>query len=321
MGINRFKRLLDLITFIQGNVNVSTYDIMNELEISRSTVFRDLKTLMDCGLPCSYLPGLGYQISSTYMLPIDNITPLEVMALAQLLNQLKLERENPTQQCAAKAIQKFLASLPQSIRDIYQHHAQKHVTVLERNCNTPDVTTNERLSLLLDSIDHRVPVVCDLQLPQNEIRTVRLHPYHLIADMSEWYLWAKVFPEGNVMAFEVERLIRPVQTDNQFNSPDEALTVAWRRAWRVKPEDQMYHIQIGVKPTAPKNFLATQWHTTQQQGIDKSGRYVLSFDIDGLEEIAQWAWQHHLYVEIISPQRLKVRMREMASEMLVQLDA
>jgi predicted DNA-binding transcriptional regulator YafY len=318
MGINRFKRLLELITFIQSNVHVTVYDIMNELDVSRSTAFRDLKILEDCGIPCSFDPKQGYRISSTFMLRIDSMTPIEVMAMSQLLGQLKLEHMDATRRCATKAIQKVLASLPQSARDIYQHHGHEHVTVLDGSYDVPDFI-GERLSLLIDAIDNRVPVVCDIKLQGHVSRSVRLHPYHLIADLSQWYVWARVFPEGQMRSIEVDRLIRPLQTDAHFNCPEHAITQAWKQSWRAKPEGQMYHVQIRINSSAPGRFATTVWHHTQQRNIDKSGHLILSFDVDGLEEIAQWVWQYHPYIQVLSPTELKDRVGEKARSLIKSL--
>ena len=319
MGINRLKRLIEMITFIQSNANVTIYDIMNEMGTSRSTAFRDMKVLEDCGIPCSYNQKQGYQISSTFMFPVDTMKPVEVLALSQLLGQLKIECADTTQMNAIKAIQKILASLPQSARDIYQHYNDEHLTVLPSICDAPDLAS-ERLSLLIDAIDNSVPVVCELKRQNHEVRSIRLHPYHLILDQSQWYVWARVFPEGQLKSIEVDRLIHLMQVENQFQYPSNAITQAWRAAWRVHPEGQSHHVEVRVKLSAPERFIATQWHKTQQKNIDRTGCFTLSFDVDGLEENAQWIWQHHHYIEVICPAALKEKVRKHAKELLKSLD-
>ena len=47
MDNQRLPRLLELITILQSGVGTQLYVIMDELNISRSTAFRDLKVLRD----------------------------------------------------------------------------------------------------------------------------------------------------------------------------------------------------------------------------------------------------------------------------------
>ena len=179
MGKTRFKRLIELITFIQSNVNVSIYDIMNELNISRSTAFRDLSLIESCGVPYSYDPTKGYRICSSYMLPVNDLTTDDCIALANLYTKLRKDIQDPTAEQAVKAFQKLLALLPQSMRDLYDHSSSPHITVVGQRVFESD-KIKQNVSFFLEAIEKRRPLMCELQKSSNGRKQVRLHPYHLM---------------------------------------------------------------------------------------------------------------------------------------------
>lgn len=319
MGTTRFKRLLEMISYIRSNANVSIFDIMNEFEISRSTAFRDLKILVDCGVPCSYDPIIGYTISSSYMLPVNNITTTDGIALAKLVTRLKTDAGDTSQKNASRALQKLLATLPKTIRDIFQHPAQNNISILGSKVDESNLS-KQRVSMILDAIHKRIPISSELILGDKSRTEVRIHPYHLMLNTSRWYLWGKVFPQSKLMSIEVDSLIHPVMLNNRFHAPDDKVRVAWNKAWRVKPEGNVYLVELEVKDNAVNDFVAKSWHCTQKLGVNKKGRMVMSFKVDGLDEIAQWVWQHYQYLTVINPIDLKRLLKKQASQLLCDLD-
>ncbi|MFG0251212.1 MAG: helix-turn-helix transcriptional regulator [Phycisphaeraceae bacterium JB051] len=315
MGKQRFKRLIEMITFIQSNANVSIYDIMNEFKISRSTAFRDLSLLESCGVPYFFDPHKGYQICSSYMLPINDLNIEECIALAGLYTQLRQNINDPNTELAVKAFQKLLALLPQSMRDMYEHSSTPHMTIIEER-NHENAKFKQNVSMFLEAIDKRSPIMCELNKSMSGRKQVRLHPYHLIAFDSQWYVWGKVQPAGVLCSIALEEIHRPVITENRFHKPPAHIVNAWKMAWRIQPSGILYEVKVQVDKAAPGFLTSKQWHHTQELMMHDSGNMTLCFEVDGLDEIAEWVWQYHNYLHVLQPIALKQKLYDRARQVM-----
>ena len=67
--MNRIDRLNALLIHLQSKSRVTLIEIENRFEIGRRTVFRDIRSLMDAGVPIGGDAGEGYFIVEGYHLP------------------------------------------------------------------------------------------------------------------------------------------------------------------------------------------------------------------------------------------------------------
>src|SRR5690606_9968121 len=106
MGRDRLSRLLQLITLLQSGQNRTAEDLTHQLGISRRTLFRDLNTLQDSGIPCYHESGVGYRIARSFFLPPISLTVAETMGLLLLGKVAVSQRARSYAPQALSAIQK-----------------------------------------------------------------------------------------------------------------------------------------------------------------------------------------------------------------------
>ncbi len=116
MSTKRIHRLLRLITLLQSGRARCSYDLMTELGVSRRTLFRDLETLEDAGIPYHHERGVGYRVGRSFYLPPISLTVLESLSLMLLGQTAASQRGRPMHLSAMSAISKLLATTPEPIR-------------------------------------------------------------------------------------------------------------------------------------------------------------------------------------------------------------
>ncbi len=84
MPAERIQRLLWLITLLQRNEPNTTESLMHELGVSWRTLFRDLQTLEEAGVPHRHDRAEGYRIDKAFYLPPINLTVSETLGLMLL---------------------------------------------------------------------------------------------------------------------------------------------------------------------------------------------------------------------------------------------
>ncbi len=67
--MNRIDRLTAILIQLQSKKIVKAEEIANRFEISLRTVYRDVKALMEAGVPIGSEAGTGYFIVDGYHLP------------------------------------------------------------------------------------------------------------------------------------------------------------------------------------------------------------------------------------------------------------
>ena len=76
-------------------------------------------------------------------------------------------------------------------------------------------------------------------------------------------------------------------------------------AWAVYRGSEAYEIAIRFLPDAARLVIETNWHHTQVVQKLSDGSVVLSFNVDGLNEISNWLLSWTGSFEVLRPSELK----------------
>lgn len=79
--LNRLSRLTAILTFLQTKTMVTSTQLCERFEVSRRTIYRDIKSLMDSGIPIYVEEGKGYKLVDGYNLPPVMFSDEEAHAL------------------------------------------------------------------------------------------------------------------------------------------------------------------------------------------------------------------------------------------------
>ena len=80
--MNRMDRLFALVLQLQSRGMARAQDLAQAFDVSQRTVYRDVQSLCDAGVPVVSLPGQGYAIGTGSFLPPLMFTDLEAGSLA-----------------------------------------------------------------------------------------------------------------------------------------------------------------------------------------------------------------------------------------------
>src|SRR5436190_19791823 len=108
--MNRIDRLTAILIQLQTKRIVRAEEIANRFEISLRTVYRDVKALMEAGVPIGSEAGTGYFIVDGYHLPPVMFSQEEASAmlmagkLAEKMTDLSVKREFESALMKVKAV-------------------------------------------------------------------------------------------------------------------------------------------------------------------------------------------------------------------------
>ncbi len=113
MNVSRVYRLLKLITLLRSGRSYDPDGLASELEVSRRTLFRDLKLLEHAGVPYQFDRKTNqHAISETLFLPALHLTLDEALALLLVTRKFLSSDVHPAYRQAMNAALKVESTLP-----------------------------------------------------------------------------------------------------------------------------------------------------------------------------------------------------------------
>ncbi|MFW6059709.1 MAG: helix-turn-helix transcriptional regulator [Phycisphaeraceae bacterium] len=317
MGVSRVHRLLRLITLLQSGHARSVRELMDELGVSRRTLFRDLNMLQMAGVPYYHEPGQGYRISRGFFLPPISLTVPETLGLMVLGKLAAAQRNRPFTPAALSAIYKLLSTVPEPIRSVCGE-MMSHVSINDSGALTTD-REQQHYGSIQQCIDERRACRITYRSPvESDALDLELHPYALHFAARAWYAigWSK--PHEEVRTFKLARIeaLEPLQ--RRFRRPERFdATKKIGNAWQLIPEGREYDIELEFSSKVGRNVAEVRWHASQQHELLPDGRCRMRFRVDGLNEIAWWICGYADQVTIKKPAALRQRVREMLKAALM----
>ncbi len=311
MNISRIHRLLRLITILQSGQAPSVNELAEELNISRRTLFRDLKILEAANIPYYHKHGTGYHIARHFFLPPVSLTIPEILSLMVMGKEAQTLRDRPLKQPALDAIAKLSATVPEPIRTVCQELTAS--VTIDPGPTASDEGESLHYSTCLRCIDERR--VCRMQYKspaESEPLECEIEPYALHFSTRAWYLLGRTDEYEQVRVFKLARMMELKPTDKKFHRPRE-FTVSSKlgKAWQLIPEGKEYDIELEFGPKVGTNVAEVRWHSSQKTRMLTDGRCRMSFRVDGIGEIAWWLCGYADQVTILKPAKLRQRVMEM----------
>src|SRR5688572_2044083 len=123
--MNRIDRLFGILTLLQSRKYVSAEFIAEKFNISIRTVFRDMKSLLEQGIPVGNEAQKGYFIVQGYFLPPVSFSSEEANAL--------LLMENLVNAFADQSIQKHYSNALNKIKTVLKSQQKERLEFLTGN--------------------------------------------------------------------------------------------------------------------------------------------------------------------------------------------
>lgn len=302
---DRLARILSVLRLIQSRGNWNAKAIASELEVTVRTVYRDLQTLEIAGVPWFYdAEDQCYRVRSDYRFPVPNLTEEELIgqAVATVISRAIGFSVGGT---AAPTTHKIAAASGEDARQLLAD-AEEVVCVL--GLQLADHSRHQEIIRKVQQalIEKRRLAGTYSSPYQPEPVELRLNPIRLCLVKNAWYLIAKPTAEEKPKTYRIARFDRLELLDEPAIVPSNFdLKAYFGNAWAVYSGSETFNVRIKFLPDAARIVMETQWHATQEATPALDGSVVLSFRIDGLEEICNWILGWSGRAEVLEPQALR----------------
>ncbi len=287
----------------RGRWNVKT--LAAELECSRKTIHRHLAVLEIAGVPWYYdSHDRCYHVRPGFKFPVANLTPDELLGQAAATAVTKAAGLDAGAN-AQPATRKIAAASSQEVANLLSD-AEAVMEVL--NLKLADHSRHQELIRTAQwALIQKRQVTGQYVTPYQE-KPVRLtlHPYRLCFAGQAWYLIARPVDGKSPKTYRIARFQSLRTIDATAQRPDKfSLDDYFGNAWGVFHGKESFDVAIEFTKEAASLVTETNWHKRQQAKRLPDGRAVLSFQVDGLDEIVWWVLGWSGRAKVLAPEKLR----------------
>lgn len=198
----RLSRLIAILTTLQTRRLITSTSLAEKFGVSTRTIYRDLKTLEQAGVPILTEEGKGYSLMEGYKIPPVMFTENQANALI-LAEQLVLKnRDSSLIKDYAEAVDKVKAVLKQSEKDKANLLSER--TKFDKLKNFEINSSN--LSALQNALTNFYLIKLDYINAENKKSKRTVEPFALINTKESWLLVAYCRLRKEFRFFRLDRI-------------------------------------------------------------------------------------------------------------------
>jgi len=308
--MNRFDRITAILVQLQAKRVVKGPDLAARYGVSLRTVYRDLRTLEEAGVPLCGEAGVGYSLADGYRLPPVMFTREEATALVTAEKLVTQLTDAHTAQVSHAAMDKLRAVLRRSDRD-YLEALSPHISVLRspRPPASPLLPSNTHQQLL-DSIATQRLVTLDYRAGYHGTPTQRdVEPIGVYFGQ-HWHVVAFCRLRQEYRDFRLDRIAGLQVREETFAPRPETLQMYWEQQAQRR---QVHAAVVQFGPTAlPHIHDNKQYFGWTHETTVANGWVEMTFLVGCLQQLARWLLVFAPDVTIVSPPALQTEIRKLA---------
>jgi predicted DNA-binding transcriptional regulator YafY len=201
--MNKINRITAILTQLQSKRVVTAKSISERFGISLRTVYRDIKTLQEAGVPIGSENGIGYFIVDGYRLPPVMFTEEEANAL--------ITADKLVQQKNESSLSKNYTSALIKIKSVLRNTQKEKIELLDQRIGADTKYKIAPKSDLLAKIQIGITDFLQLSITyksiyKNEITKRNVKPLALYFTENDWILIAFCQLRNDIREFRVDKI-------------------------------------------------------------------------------------------------------------------
>ncbi len=294
----KIDRLIGILSILLQQEKVTAPYLAEKFEVSRRTIIRDVEALCKAGIPIVTTQGRegGISIMDGYRVDRTLLTSREMQSILTGLKGLdSVSGSSQYRQLMDKL------SVRQGLILAADSHIAIDLSSYYKEALAP------KIELILSAAEERFLIEFDYFSPGGEGHR-KIEPYVLIFQWSSWYVWGYCLERQDYRLFKLHRMARLCRTEESFAprqypaydaSPDRVFPAAFEAAAVFEPE--------------------LRWRLMEEYGPESfeemdDGRLLFVRGFTDPETLFGWLLSFGPAVELLQPEKLRPRFRDMVSE-------
>jgi predicted DNA-binding transcriptional regulator YafY len=305
--MNRTDRLFAMTVVLQQRRRVRAPDLARMFDISERTVYRDILTLNESGIPIVSMPGFGYELMEGYVLAPLTFTPREARSLFLAGEMLRVRSTGQLAKDLDQALAKLTIALPEKVREEATHFSRAMRVMLPRSTFDLD---DPKLAALQGAIrEGRVVWLTYHSYKEKQLTQREVEPLELSLADGGWYLHGFCRLRGANRAFRINRIETLKLLEETFRVRKEEVVQAPSQKLEVLFEESVVR------------WVLEQQHYSFDSAKEHDGSVVMTYLVEDFDEIIPWLISWGRRATLRSPPELKARIKRELEAMVGWLES
>jgi predicted DNA-binding transcriptional regulator YafY len=310
--MNRIDRVSAILIQLQSRKIVKAQDIADRFRISLRTVYRDIKTLEEAGVPVIGEAGVGYSIMEGYRLPPVMFTREEATAFLTARKLIEKFTDQSTHRNYVSAMDKVRAVLRGTEKNELEN-IEDHIEVLQNYAPFADSEVNNLLPTLLKSISAKeVLQVKYAAMHSGETTERPVEPVGIYYSGGYWYCIAYCRLRKDYRNFRTDRIAKLQLTGEIFLAEHPSLKTFLKR---IAQEENLETIVINVHKDVARYLRNQKFYYGFVNENENGDMLQMTFLTSYRDPFVRWFSMFADYGEIVSPVSLRDLLRAHISKL------
>jgi predicted DNA-binding transcriptional regulator YafY len=299
--VNRIDRVTAILIQLQSKRVVKAQEIADRFTISLRTVYRDIKTLEEAGIPVIGEAGIGYSIMEGYRLPPVMFTREEATAFLTAEKLVEKLTDASTREMYQAAMFKIKSVLRLTERD-HLENMEQHIEVVDNPYFSKHKNETAYLQNILKAVSEKSVINIDYFAEHSQEKSNRnIEPIGIFFMGRYWYLIAWCTLRKDYRTFRVDHIkylsITAIRFEKEHPSLKSFLS-------KVSKEKELHTIIIRIEKDAVKYLGEQKFYNGFVSQKDLGDMIEMTFLTQSLEGFARWYMLFGECAEIVTPKKL-----------------
>jgi predicted DNA-binding transcriptional regulator YafY len=315
--MNRIDRISAILIQLQSRRVVKAQAIAERFDISLRTVYRDMRTLEEAGVPIIGEAGVGYSLADGYRLPPVAFTIEEATAFITAEKLVETLTDEVNGGNYRSAMYKVRAVLRSADKD-YLAGMDSRIEVLKA-ARPPYLQADlNPLQLILKAITLNKVISLNYFSYYRQQHTQRcVEPVGVFYLDNYWHLIAFCREKNDYRDFRFDRMTQLELTNDGVSTQHPTLKEYLDKIYK---ERNLHAITLFVEDRAVRHLGEQKYYHGYISEVEKEGGSEISFLTSSIEGFARWYISFGDYARIIQPSELSIRVKEILNELLSKLE-
>ena len=306
--MNRFDRIISILLQLQSKRVVTAQEIAKKHGISIRTVYRDIRSLEEGGIPIISDAGIGYSIVDGYHLPPIRFTKEEATAFLTAEKLVEKLTDKVTFDVYQSALFKIKAALKKDEKE-HLETMDSHIEIVGNPYLTAKPATENHLQEILRSITlKQIISITYFNNSEQSSSQRQIEPVGIYYMSSRWYLVAYCWLRKDYRTFRVDRIEKISATSKTFEKKHKPLKEFLKEI--TSKQSDLHTVVINFDKDVIKYLGEQQYYHgfVSQKELDHA--VEMTFLASSIEGFARWYVMYGDHASIVKPAVLKTRVKE-----------
>jgi predicted DNA-binding transcriptional regulator YafY len=318
INMNRIDRISAILIQLQSKRVVKAQDIATRFNISLRTVYRDVKTLEEAGIPIIGEAGIGYSIMDGYRLPPVMFTKEEATAFLTAEKFMDKLTDASTGTNYKSAMYKVRAVLKATDKDFLEQLDNSIEVLKSRKAAHTSLDTDPIQSILIKGISEKRVLSIQYFANHNQQNTKRtVEPIGIFFSDNFWHLIAWCRLRNDYRDFRIDRISGLTVTDTVFKQEHPTLKEYLNK---VTVERNLQTIIIRVDKVALPFINEQKFYSGFISEKDLGEQMEMTFVTASIEGFSRWYLMFGDYAEIVSNDHLISKVETLVAKIARQFE-